>query len=201
MYYFIEDPTYVLIALALAALACLVALQVTQQGKFLLWALGILGVGLALFGVERFVVTDAERVEAVVYDLADAVRNSNVEAVEALLTPEVTLSRRSETEGLMPIRTLLPFLERVRFDFLKVRQLQTRAGSQTKRGSAEFKVTAGGSADPGGRYGSDLPFAATNTEWSLGFREVSPKVWKITRITAINLPRYASPYIGGGSGR
>ncbi len=197
MYYLIEDPTFILIALGVAALGLLVALQVTQQGKFLIWAVSLLGVGAVLFGVERLVVTDSERVEAVVYKLADGVRDSDVEAVEALLTPEVTLSRRNETEGIIKLRTLLPLLRRVRFDFLKVRQLQTQAGSQTKRGSAEFKVTASGVADPGGSFGSDQTFAAANTEWSLGFREVAPKVWKITRITAINLPRY-TPYIGGG---
>jgi len=200
MYYLIEDPTIILVALAVAALGALVALQVTQQGKFLIWAVGILGVGGVLFGVERLIVTDSERVEAVVYQLAEEVKDSNVEGVDALLTPEVTLGRRNETEGIIKLRTLLPLLRRVRFDFLKVRQLQAQAGSQTKRGSAEFKVTAGGVVDPGGSFGSDQPFAAANTEWSLGFREVSPKVWKITRITAINLPRY-TPYIGGAGGR
>jgi hypothetical protein len=31
------------------------------------------------------------------------------------------------------------------------------------------------------------------TEWSLGFRETAPGQWKVTRITAINFPRYILP--------
>ena len=197
MYYLIEDPTYPLIVLALAALLLLVALQVTQQGKFLVWAGILIGLGVVLFGVERLVITDAERIEAVVYELADAVAHSDVAAVEARLAPEVTLGRQTKPQGLVPIKLRLPMLRLVHFDFLKIRQLQTQAGSQTKRGTAEFKVTASGAGDPGGGLGSNQPFAAANTEWSLGFREVSPQVWKVTRITPIRVPRYAAPFLGG----
>ena len=196
MYYLIEDSTYPLIALALAALLLLVALQVTQQGKFLIAAGILIGLGVTLFVVERLVVTDAERIEAVVYELADAVSRSDIEGVEARLAPEVTLGRQAKAGGLVPLRLLLPILRRVQFDILKVRQLQAQAGSQTKRGTAEFKVTASGMADPGGGFGANQPFAVTNTEWSLGFREVSPQVWKVTRITPIRVPRYASAVLG-----
>ena len=197
MYYLIEDPTYPLTILALAALVCLVTLQVTQQGKFLIWAVGLLGVGGVLFLVERLVVTEAERVEAVVYELADAVSHSNVEAVEKLLAPEIMLGRRDQTDGIAPVRTLLPLLRQIRFDFVKVRQLTTQAGTQTKRGSAEFKVSVSGVLAPGSQFMTEQPFAAANTEWSLGFREVSPQVWQVTRITAITLPRYAAPFLSG----
>lgn len=197
MYYLIEDPTYPLIILGLTALLLLVALQVTQQGKFLIWAGIVLGLAATLTLVERQVVTDAERVEAVVYALADAVSRSDVDAVEGLLAPEVTLGRQAQPHGLVPLKRLLPILRRVHFDVLKVTQLQTQAGSQTRRGSAEFKVSASGVADPGGAFGGNQPFAATNTEWSLGFREVSPQLWRVTRITPIKLPRYATPFLGG----
>lgn len=201
MHYLVEDPTYPLIAIGLVAMGCLIALQVTQQGKFLIWAVGLLGVGVLWFGGERLWVTDAERIEAVVYELANAVANSDIPAVEALLTPEVTLGRESQTEGIARIQALLPFVRQVRFDFLKIRQLTSQAGSQTKRGSAEFKVTAGGVVLGGPTMGIEQPFPATNTQWSLGFREVSPQVWRVTRITAISVPRFAAPYITGGGFR
>ena len=197
MYYLIEDPTYLLIALGLAALLCLVALQVTQQGKFLIWAVGLLGAGALLFAVERLVVTDAERVEAVVYQLADAVARSDAAGVEALMTPEVVFTLRGQSGGVVPAQAFFARLGQVRFDFVRVRKLTTQAGSQTKRGSAEFKVSAAGVVV----MGFEQPFAATNTEWSLGFREVAPGAWRVTRITAISLPRYATPYISGGMGQ
>lgn len=197
MHYLIEDPTYPLIALALAALLLLVGLQVTQQGKFLVWAGVVLGAAVALFVVERLVITDAERVEAVIYELADAVARSDVDAVASFLAPEVTFGRQTRPNGIVSIKLLLPLLARVHFDVLRVRQLQTQAGSQTKRGSAEFKVTASGTGDPGGGFGNNQPFAVANLEWSLGLREVAPQVWKVTRITPINPPRSVAPFLGG----
>lgn len=193
MYYLNEDPVFLLAALGLAAVACLVALQVTQQGKFLIWAGALAAVAAVVFGVERFWVTDAERVEAVVYGLAEAVEASDVPRIESLLDANPTLGRRSQTEGVIPIKVLLPQLRRIHFDFVKVTQLHADAGARTRRGSAEFKVTASGTLNEGGM--GDLNFAAAASEWSLGFRETAPGVWKVNRITAINLPRYALPVL------
>ncbi len=195
MYYLNEDPTYLLAALGIAALACLVAVQVTQQGKYLYRAGGLAAAAALLFGVERFWVTDAERIEAVVHDLAGAVEASDVGRIEALLEPNVTVTRRSQTEGLVPIRTLLPLIRTVRFDFVRISHLATEAGAQTRRGSAEFKVLASGTVEQGV---GDLNFGAVGSEWSLGCRETSPGVWKINRITAINLPNHAASVIRRG---
>ena len=203
MHYLVEDATYPLIALGLAALLCLLALQVSQQGKFLIWAVSLLGVGAGWFVVEWFVVTDAERVEAVVYDLAAAISRSDDVAVQALLTPDATFGltaeispgRRGPINGPGPVG-LIAILHQVRFDFVKVRAIQSQAGSQTKRGSAEFKVSASG-VTVVGNFGVEQPFAVTNTGWSLGFREVAPRVWRVTRITGISLPRYVAAFLGG----
>ncbi len=197
MHYLIEDPTYPLITLGLVALLLLVALQVTQQGKFLIWAGTLIGVALVLFVVERLVVTDSERIEAVVYELADAVSRSDVEAVESHLAPEVNVTLGSLTiaKGLAQVGQSIGKLKWVQFDLVKVRQLASQAGSQTQRGSAEFKILASGVAGTGGSFGGSQPFPATSTEWSLGFREVAPQVWKVTRITAIRFPGYLNPFL------
>ncbi len=195
MYYLNEDPTYLLAALGIAALACLVAVQVTQQGKYLYWAGGLVGAAALVFGIERFWVTDAERIEGVVYDLAAAVEASDVDKIESLLEPNVTLTRRSQTEGLVPIRSLLPLIRTVRFDFVRISHLSAEAGAQTRRGSAEFKVLTSGTVEQGV---GDMNFGAVGSEWSLGFREAGPGVWKINRITAINLPSYAASVIRKG---
>src|SRR4051794_9665862 len=90
MYYLAEDPSYVLAALGLAAMGLLVALKVTQQGKFLLWAGVVAATALGIFGFERYWVTDAERIEGVVYDLGDAVEASDVERIRSHLDDRVT---------------------------------------------------------------------------------------------------------------
>jgi ketosteroid isomerase-like protein len=186
MHYLTEDPLYLLIGLGVAAVACLLALKITQQGKFLIWAGVLAAVAAGLFLFERFYVTDAERIEAVVYDLARAIEASDVDRVKSHLDDKVTLGRRDRRmDGSFALGMVLPLLKRTRFDFVRVAQLTTSAGSQTKQGTAEFKVTATGVFNEGG---SEIPVVATATEWSLGFSERSPGVWKVTRVTAIKLP-------------
>ena len=64
-------------------------MRVTQQGKYLVWALSSLGLAMTVLLVERFWVTDNERIERVVYDLRRAVMTSDAEAVLKHLTPDV----------------------------------------------------------------------------------------------------------------
>ncbi len=139
-----------------------------------------------MFGFEQFYVTDAERIEAVVFDLANAVETSNADRIKSHLDDNVTFGMRGRTiDGSMTLRLVLPMINQTRFDFVRVSQLATAAGSQTKRGSAEFKVMASGIFNQGG---SEIPMPPMATEWSLGFSERSPGVWKVNRITAIRLP-------------
>src|SRR5436190_604723 len=84
-----EDPTYLVGALGILAVSFLMALRVTQQGKYLYWALGALGLAAAVLAIEHFWVTDNERIERVVYDLRRAVLASDVDGVLEHLTPDV----------------------------------------------------------------------------------------------------------------
>jgi hypothetical protein len=187
MNYLTEDPSYLLIGLGVAAAVCLLALKVTQQGKFLIWVGGLALAAAAVFGFEHFYVTDAERIEAVVYDLARAVEASDVERIESHLDDRVTFGARGRTvDGSMTLRMVLPMIRRTHFDFVRIGQLTSAAGSQTKRGSAEFKATANGIFNEGS--GGEVPLPPLTSEWSLGFSERSPGVWKVNRITAIRLP-------------
>ena len=56
-----------------------VALGSTQQGKYLIRAMIAAGLAAAVVAVEWAWVTDNERIEQVVYDLRDAVVNSDVD--------------------------------------------------------------------------------------------------------------------------
>lgn len=194
MTYFTEDATYPLVILGLVALACLVALRITQEGKFLVWAGGVLVLALVVFLVERLVVTDTERIEAVVYELADAARVSDVAAIEALLSGDVKVSVSDRTDLGVPVKAILPRLSQMHFDVLRVRQVVANAGEQTRRGTAEFKVIGGGFYGGGGFGGQTFP--PTETRWALGFREASPGVWRVTRISYIPSPGPAGAYIG-----
>ncbi len=183
-----EDASYLLIGLGLAGLGCLLAMKVTQEGKFLIWALGLLVLAGAVFGFERFWVTDAERVEGVVYDMADAVQHSDSKRIKNHFDEKVTIGAgpRTMSDGSIPLRMVLSRLENCHFDFVKVSNLTTLVTPQGRVGKANFKATATGTFSEGG---NEMPIGSLGTEWELTFRESSPNVWKVTRIQAIKVPR------------
>jgi ketosteroid isomerase-like protein len=181
-----DDPTWLAGGFALAAVACFLALKSTQQGKFLIWGLTALaGAGLVLV-VEHFWVTDEERIEAVVYDLRAALLANDVDGMLARMTPEVQYVQEGQTLSGPATRGLIQAsMAGSKFEIVRIHNLQTSAGRQTRRGKAEFKVFVQGSVQ--GPFG--LGGAGTaNTTWSLGFEETKPGVWMVNRITPISLP-------------
>ena len=186
-YYLAENPWYLVSVLGLVAAGFLVALRNTQDGRYLVRALVVMGAAGALLVVEQLWVTDAERVEWVVRELADAVARSDGEAALALMDDHVIFGMRSVTYGdELVLSSVADLLREVRFDLFRVSRLVATAGAQTHRGQAEFKVTAAGTF----QQGMLAPTFAGNSEWSLGFRRDRSGAWKINRITAVELPQY-----------
>lgn len=184
-----EDPTYLVGALGLLAGAFLVALKVTQQAKYLFWAIGVLGLVLAVVVIEQVWVTDNERIQRVVYDLRCAVLASDAEGVLAHLTPDVEYIQRHTILLGEATRSLIRAnLANATFDFVHINDLQTSAGRQTRRGTAEFRVYAKGIL-----RASLVTYnvGTANSIWSLGFQETSPGVWKVNRITPVSVPEGA----------
>ncbi len=184
-----EDPTYLAGGLVILGLALLIAVRVTQRGRYLIAAVAALALALLVVVVERLWVTDAERIERVVYDLAHAVERSDAPAVFAHLTPDVRFiwPRIGTTISGAVLRAYIQTnLEQARFDFVRIARLRARAGRQTRRGEAEFRVITGGSRR---HSGADLNFASTNLDFSLGLRETGPGVWKVERISPTRAPR------------
>ena len=181
-----EDPTNLVIALGLLAGAFLVALKVTQQAKYLFWAIGMLGLILAAVVIEQVWVTDNERIEHVVYTLRRAVLASDAEAVLAHLTPDVEYVQQGSILSGEATRGLIRAnLASSTFDFVHINDLQTSAGRQTRRGVAEFRVYAKGTL-----HTSLVTYnvGTANSIWSLGFQETAPGVWKVNRITPVSVP-------------
>jgi hypothetical protein len=201
-----EDPTYLAGCLAIVAGAFLVALKVTQQGKYLVWALTALGLAAVVVVIEQVWVTDNERIERVVYDLRRAVLAANAEEVLTQLTPDVEyvqdgISLSGEaTRGLIRAN-----LANAAFDFVHIQELQTSAGRRTRRGKAEFRIYAKGTLRTSM---ATYNIGTANSTWSLGFQETEPGVWKVNRITpvsvtegAISIPVSPSPSGTGTRGQ
>jgi hypothetical protein len=195
MTYLSEDPTYLAALFLILAGAFLVALKVTQQGKYLVRAGIVLGLGLVVLVIDWLWVTDNERIEHVVYDLRRAVANSDADGVISHLAPNVQYLQGDTALSADATRALIRVnLSRFHFDFVRISDLHASAMQQARRGTAEFRVFTRGSLSPS-------PGAAntgTNvTAWSLGFQETEPGVWKVNRISPISIPQQVLAYPRG----
>ena len=191
MEYLSEDPTYLAGGLGVLAVVFLIALKVSQQGKFLIYA-GVAGLlALLVLLVERVWVTENERIEAVVYALADAVSRSDGDAAASYIDPScvvepgdragrIAVMIYTNFSGGKPREWLRANLGNIKFDWLRVTRMEAKAGERTGLGSADFVVhTMGQRIEPPGGFATP----PSGMGWSLGFREVSPHQWKVTRIS------------------
>lgn len=187
-----DDPTYPAAALGLAALVFAVLLKVTQQGKYLILAGAAVAILVAWLAIERFWVTDAERIEDVVYGLVKAVERSDAVAAAGFLAPECRLEASPDSEDLsvrtvsrliageVNRRRLEAELANFRFDYLKVTHLRAHAGAQSRLGTADFVVHSMGTQTVPPH--ANLMTLPAGMGWSMGLREVDG-AWRVTRIT------------------
>ena len=172
MTYLSEDPTILAGGLLLLAAGFGVALKATQQGKYLIRALVALSLAVAVVVIEWTWVTDNERIEQVVYDLRQAVLNSDVDGVLAHMAPDVRFQKGNTTLEPDTTRDLIRTnLSNITFEFVRVSNLQTNVGEQSRRGSAEFRVIAKGNLHTSL---ATMNIGTPNSVWSLGFQEAKP---------------------------
>jgi hypothetical protein len=199
MTYLSEDPTYLAGALSLVAAAFLVAVNVTQRGKYLVYAGLAFGLALSVVAIEWVWVTDNERIEKVVYDLKRAVQISDSDGVLAHMAPSVQYLQGDTALSEDATRALIRSnLSHTRFEFVRITDLQTSAGRQSRRGRAEFRVLSRGHFDRlGGAVAGMTDFGTQVTTWSLGFQETEPGIWKVNRISPVSMPQGVLALPGG----
>lgn len=197
MYYLSDDPWPPVAVLGAAALGFFVALRVTQDGKYLVRAGIALGLAALVLVVEQSWVTDNERIEAVVYDLARALRASDAEAVVGLMATDAEVVEQDEGLGTIDAGMIRQEIKNVEIQLLNISHLAAEAGQQTRRGKATFRAYLLGIY--GGR-GVRTGFK-DDTAWDLGFKEAAPGVWKITRITPTRLDPRAEFVLRGAMRR
>jgi hypothetical protein len=189
MTYLSEDPTLLAGGLFLLAGAFVLALKVTQQGKYAIRAGVALVLAVAVVSIEWVWVTDNERIEQVVYDLGRAVQSSDNDRVDRVLAhmmPSVQyLHGETVLSADMTRAMIQQSLSNARFNFVRISDLQASAGRQSRRGLAEFRAISSGSLNTS--HGM-LDTGHSVTAWSLGFQETEPGVWKVNRITPVSVP-------------
>jgi ketosteroid isomerase-like protein len=198
MTYLSEDPTYLAGALLLFAGAFLVALNLTQRGKYLVYAGVAFGLALSVVAIEWLWITDNERIEQVVYDLRRSVQNSDTDGVLAHMAPTVQYLQGDTALSEDATRALIRAnLSHARFEFVRISDLQTSAGQQSRRGKAEFRVFTRGRFDRLGTLQGMTDVGMQVTTWSLGFQETDPGVWKVNRISPVSMPQGILALPGG----
>ncbi len=201
LHYVAEDAWPLVLTCGGVAVLALMALQLTQQGKFLVVALAAAGLAVLAFTVEALWVTDDERIGDVVYDLTRAAGRGDVDRVLTHLAPEVVLSQGPappvEPRTKAPIAgelargtaardAIAATLRATKFDWIVANRLEAHADAAAGVGTASFRVIASGSIAATHQY--NFATDAGGSDWSLGFRQTSPGTWQVTRITAVRLP-------------
>ncbi len=191
---------------------CLVILMVTGRGPFLIGGLVSGGLALLVLLVEAFWVTDIERIEAVVQEIARGVRDGDEEAVAEHLADGLDLQLGNIPLPL-PDAIELPLLDPIDpsiliirtamdtadFDMIRITAWDAiHAGQQSRQGYATFSVLARGEGSYGGP-GNRYPFTVT-THWTLGFREIDGQ-WKVDQIKYLGGPQGLPSYMTGMTNR
>jgi hypothetical protein len=186
MTYLSEDPTPLVGGLVLIAGGFLLALKITQQGKYAIRAGIAIGLAVLVMIIERVWVTDKERIEGVIYSLQQAVLHANADAVLAYMAPTAQLVQGNVALSEDATRALIrSSLDRAQLDFVRVSDLQISVGYQSRHGKAEFRVFARGNLHT---HGLTVDGGTNVSTWSLGFVETQPGIWKVNRITPVSAP-------------
>lgn len=191
MEYLSEDPRLVAGALSLVGIAFLVAMKVTQQGKYLIRAGIAFGLALLVVGIEWLWVTDRERVEDTVLGLSKAVAASDGDRAAFFVDPKCVLEVGPESTNqainhylgaiVGPIPDWLrQHLDSIHFDYLRLTRMKTEI--LPLPGAARVECIAHGSGQKSEPFQSFM-IPPDGMGWSFSLREVEPKVWKITRIS------------------
>jgi hypothetical protein len=198
MTYLSEDPVYLAGGLLLLAGAFLVAVNITQRGKYLVYAGAAFGLALLVVAIEWLWITDNERIEKVVYDLRRAVQNSDADGVLAHMAPSVQYLQGDTALSEDATRALIRAnLSHAHFAFVRVSNLQTNAGQQSRRGKAEFQVLTRGRFERLGAVAGMTDVGTQLTTWSLGFQETEAGIWKVNRISPVSMPQGILALPGG----
>jgi hypothetical protein len=135
-----EDPTFLLIAVAIAAAGLIIAFLKTGRGLYLTWLGGVALLGLAVILIERFVVTDRELVADTLYGAAAALEANDVEAVVSYLAASGEALQREVRSRMRTTEVRLARIADLRIDFSPL-EIPPKANA-TFLGRLEFKASS-----------------------------------------------------------
>jgi len=182
--WFVDDITPLLWLIAFAELLLMIVAAATQRGRYVV-AMVLLGLCVPLLILlDWFVVTDRERVEDVIDDLATAVENEDVAGIARHLAQECHYGRFNRAAILALAQRAF---DRYEIEWLRIRRLRVRVSEGSRLAVADF-TAVGVARDQNGTSGWQP------TRWRLALREIEPDRWMVTAIVRLpELPGQAAP--------
>lgn len=173
----LTESSWELILLCLVGTAFFIALfSKTPLKKYAYAAIGCVVLGVAIFFIERAIVTDLERVENSVYGLADACKSGNIEQTIDYVNPNEVEIRGMIRKGMNLVDIK---------DDLGVTDLQVKMGAGGKSVTSHFRANGTVALSPGGNQLS-MDFAQhISTRWILTWSKIGDS-WKITNLQRLN---------------
>lgn len=165
-----ENPWPPIVILVTLAVVLAGVWTQNQRSVFLLGVLGLLAAAVAVFVIERQIVTESERIEANVEAMVDAAVRGNVDEVVAFISPQENLLRRIVQSGL----DLVDVEEDARVTDESVRM--TTGGTQA---ISQFRVNATISLKNPPHRGHHP------SRWEMTWRRIG-KDWKVVEIRRLN---------------
>ncbi len=174
------------------AFGFLIAVRLTQQGKYLMRSGIAAALGATILLIEFVWDTDVERIERVIREVARAVQAGDAETISSYLVPAPY-----QIDGNIPnARAAMMSVGNVfEFKTIKIRSPQITAGRLTGRGKADFYAFAAWEETT--RMG-ESDFNATpppGIQFSVGFERTDQNEWKIYRIEIVDAPSSIDPAI------
>lgn len=146
------------------AFALLIAWNVTQRSSYLVGALGLALACVGVYFAEEQIVTEAEKVEAAVYEVTGAFRDDDLEKTLSYISPS--------EEGMRLAVTAANALYDVEDD-LRITDVRVETRANDTLAVSRFRANATISSRKGGFRGHHP------THWELTWRKIGGE-WKIT---------------------
>jgi hypothetical protein len=168
--WFTDTPWPPIFICCVAAAVCGIVWFSTQRGKYLLFAFGFLFLSGLIFGLERMVVTEAERIEADVYTLTSAFQQKDLEKTLSFFSDENKTDRDlvRMAMGLVTVH-----------DDLRVSNVIVTVNEEDSLATSHFRanasVTMKGYGEAGWRP----------SRWEFTWRREEGE-WRITKIRRLN---------------
>lgn len=169
---FAENVWPLIWLIALVELILVIAMVGTGRGRFLLWIGSLALFAVLLVGVEWLWVTDAERIDGAINQVADAVRREDADGILRHLAPQCRFGSYNRDAIGQQAEALF---RQVEFDRVTISQRKTQVFRLRKQATAEFLAVARGKQ-------SGVEFNPYPTRWILTFIQAEDGLWQVMDI-------------------